>query len=197
MTYNAIGEGGLNAILTRRLDMKVASAAPAVAPEMFPGVTLENDRPEWGYLKGELRASTYIIMSPVVGQVCSAQFLVPAKSETLAVITRIQLVSGTVYLGRAVTLGGGIFPWTNAQTYPSDFRWQAKGTSLTAEVITNAAAPTTHGDLGILTTNVREWNTPIVIRPGSSLIITPRGANLGFDINVSWYERQPTPSELA
>jgi hypothetical protein len=79
--FNEIDEGGLNGILSRRLGMPGGSPAPSLAPEIMPQIVLESDRPEWGWLKGEMRCAGRFSVAALAGNYGYVQFYNPPSSS--------------------------------------------------------------------------------------------------------------------
>lgn len=194
--FNEINEGGLNQVLSRRLGMQGGAPASACAPEVFPTLTLENDRPEWGYLKGERLCSTQLFRAAVAGQFSSVQMYLPANSNTIAVVTKLQVLNANQSLvSRLTGISGGIGPWTAQGTATRDFRWAANRTSVIVETIANVAQPANTA-LALFNFNAQELADPIVIVPGTALAVIGNVVNQAVSVNVAWYERPVLPGEL-
>jgi hypothetical protein len=195
--FNEINEGGLNQILTRRLGMQGGASAPGVAPEVFPVLTLENDRPEWGYLKGERTCGKYDAVNAVAGQFSIAQLYLPSTSNEVAVITNIQRHTGADFsIARLVGIGGGLGGFAARTTATRDFRWNGERTSLILERTNNVALPTRFPDLFGFTAVQTSFTEPIVITPGTGLGLFGIAVNTTIVFSVQWRERPANPGEL-
>ncbi len=198
--FNEIQEQGLNTILSRRLAMKGSSAAPSVAPELFPNLTLENDRPEWGWLKGEMLCANRITRAAVAAQFTAAQLYLPSTANAIAVVTSITNWTGNALrFGRAVGIGAGLTGWTAAASSNNarDFRWRPQTSQVIAETNANALPVNTFGIFGrLFGIGLLEYTDPIVIVPNTSLVLATDVVNEPLDFVVSWYERPAVPGEL-
>jgi len=199
--FDNIGEFNLDQVLARRLTTPGGAVAPTVAPELFPGVTLENDRPEWGYLKGEMLVSNRVTRAAVAGQFSMIQLYLPSTARTIAVVKRVtNWTSVGLALSRGVGISAGLGGWVaaNPSSTARDFRFQANRCSAIIETNANVAGPTTFGrftrmfGVGILT-----YDQPIVITPGTALIFQTDLVNEALDVCIDWTERGAQPGELA
>lgn len=195
--YDEIGEYGLNQVLTKRLTTPGGSVAPTVAPELFPNLVLENDRPEWGWLKGERTAACFLTRAAVAGQFGAAQLYLPSTAQTIAVVTSIKSAnSNEINLARLVGIGGGLAGWSALTPGTTDFRWPATQTQVLVETTANAVQPSQHATLGRLNaTNTGHYGN-IVIAPGTALGFVTNAVNLALWVIVTWYERPVQPGEL-
>jgi len=196
--FNGINEGGLNNILSQRLGVKGSAAAPAVAPEVFPNLTLENDRPEWGFVKQEYHRGVYRFSSAVAGQYNFIQLYIPTTEQSVAVVTRIrQHDSQQIQIGRGpinAAIGAG---WTLINGVDRDMRTVNSGKAVQVAVNTTASA----GTFGVFAASVAAtdpWDEPIILGPttGSALIIRNNLVNNTLSIDIQWYERTALPGEL-
>ena len=195
--FNEILEGGLNQLITGRLGMKGGAAAPAVAPELFPTLNLENDRPEWGYLKGELLAAKQVFVAAVAAQFGAAQIYIPSGNNLIAVIENISpLVASTANISRIVGIGGGVAGWAAATVATRDFRWPGERTGVVVETRTGVANPSTFPQLAQMSSASGQFNQPIVIAPGTGVVVACTVVNQVLSFNLSWRERPALPGEL-
>lgn len=177
--------------------MQVGSAAPAVAPEIFPTMALEVDRPEWGRLKGERLCSKYQLQGAVGGQFTALQLYLPTTSQEVAVVTEIKNANATViHIARMVGIGGGVAGWTGRTTATRDFRWGGQATSCILESGNFAALPARFPDIGAIRFDGDTFREPIVITPGTSLCIYAPTVNQAALLSIHWYERPGQPGEL-
>jgi len=196
--FNAIGEFGLNEVLTKRLTTPGGSNSPSVAPELFPVLALENDRPEWGYPKGELRCGRLVNSGAVAGEFSAVQLYLPSTARSIAVVHQITSFTANVMnIGRGVGIGGGQVGWTAAATCTVDFRWAANRTQLIIETNDTAVAPSLNFAIAQLQQVDQRYDWPIIITPGTSLILVGSTVNQALSANVCWMERGAQPGELA
>lgn len=196
MIYNGVNEGGLNALLARRLQVQSGAPAPACAPEIFPNLTLENDRPEWSYLKGEVLCQRHVAANAVAGQYSAIQLYLPATANALVVVTSIvHRALGTLTFGRAQGIGAGLGGWGAYNTATRDFRWPANRTQGIMEITANVAIPSLNFALGILPGG-ESLLEPIVIVPNTSLCLYTQAVATGLSLDIAWYERPALPGEL-
>lgn len=195
--FNEIQESGLNQILTRRLDIKGDVPAPAIVPEIGPQLVLENDRPEWGFLKGERLAARWVSVAAVAAQFGAVQLYLPPASREVVTIQRITFLNAnSVSLAEATVIDGGLVGWVGTATQVRDFRWPASATALVISTTTNVAQPSNFGVLAQAATSQAEIVEPIIITPGQSLMIYANVVNQALAMNIYWRERVGTASEL-
>jgi len=195
--FNQVNEGGLNQILTRRLGMQGGASAPGVAPELFPVISLENDRPEWGYLKGERICGRNVTVAAVAGSFSFMQLYLPSTSTEIAVVTSIANTgSSSIGIARGVGIGGGVGGWIAQTVGTRDFRWNGERTSCLLERNSGAALPSLFPAFGLLTTTKLLYQEPIVITPGTSLILFGNALNTAIVAELAWRERPANPGEL-
>lgn len=189
--FNEILEGGLNQAITRRLGMKGAAPLPAVAPELFVGMTLENDRPEWGFLKQELLYGYVVTVAAAPGAYSTVALQMPlVASNMIAVIESVQARTQTAFLGfRAayeapgVQVNGGSRDQRNTQTS----RVQVTPGSISAlpsRLIDQIGANTTE-------------RNPVILSPSTDYLHIVGGTiNTALTVAVTWRERTAQPGEL-
>lgn len=198
MIFNEIAEQGqLSQVLQRRLNMLGAAPAPALMPEIAPTLNLENDRAEWGWLKGERRMQRLVSINAVAAQFGAAQLYIPSTTRVLAVVNHIRVFNANVLnITRLQGIAGGIAGWAAIATTSVDFRWGAQGSSCLLETVTNAVQPAGNGIIGRLNATGMTLNQPIVIAPGTALGIYADVANQIVQFEIGWYERPALPGEL-
>lgn len=190
---NQINDGGwFTQLLMRRLNMTGDAPAPALMPEVGPVLTLENDRPEWGALRGESRwgrrqncpasLGNFSLLSifnpPGSGLICTIE----QYQADAAVIVACGNASSIVSLGTIVTSGGGIKRDTR-QT----------GFGLTWYSSTNPISPLSPTwQLAANTIN----QAPFIIAPGGVFLMHPTATNTGMNACILWRQRPALPGEL-
>jgi len=195
--FNEIQEGGLNQVLTRRLDIKGDVPSPTVTPEIAPSLVLENDRVEWGWLKGERICGRDATQSAVAGQFSSIQLTNPVGSLVIITIERIQNYTAAVNaISRAQLLDGGLVGWSAITSAVMDTRWAAESTSLQVSRTANVAGPSTFAAFARLNGNNDALTQPIVISPGNSIMIVGTAVNTAIGVGIFWRERTAQYSEL-
>jgi len=195
--FDGIGEYGLNELLARRLTTPGGSVSGTVAPELFPVLTLENDRPEWSYLKSEGLYGRSIGVSAVAGQFSMAQIYLPTTARSLVVITGIQnWAANNISIARLVGISGGLGGWAARVTCARDTRRNGNGSAATLETNANVAQPTNFGDFATLFGANARYTAPIVIAPGGAIGIFPTVVNSALTASIEWYERPAQPGEL-
>lgn len=199
--WNEILEGGLNQALAKRLGMQTASPSPSVSPEIMAGLTLENDRPEWGYLKGEVLGSARAAQVAVAAQFSFGALSNPTGSNLIVVIEKIevQCPAGSAAIFRVRPVGS--VAGTPVTPQVRDTRWiigtGAARTAANMSVGTAAGlgleAPFAWAEVG----SRYEYNRPVILRPGSSCVIELGTANVGCNnFAFHWRERGALPGEL-
>lgn len=195
--YDEIGEYGLNQVLARRLTTPGGAVAPTVAPELFPTLVLENDRPEWSYPKGELRAGARVTLGASGGNYNALQLYLPSTARSICIVTDVFGNSGTggANVQRAQGIGAGVAGWIANVTQPADFRWPLQ-TQTILERYTGALAALGNGTIDRISSAGNNIKQPIIVAPGTALLLVTDIVNSALDITVRWYERTAQPGEL-
>lgn len=205
-TLGAIGETGLNQVLAKRLTTPGASVAPGVAPELFPGLTLENDRPEWGYLKGERLIGTEgTLQAAVLGQRSAFRFVNPLRSNVLVVFEHIESYLGTLD-NIVFAIAEDVTPLaTELATASFDARFRdnpAVGVHAQVQVTVGSWLIPPINAVSLfraiqVAAGVRYTLTkPIILRPGTLLEVAPSNDNVAIACSAIWRERRAQPGEL-
>lgn len=189
--YNEILEGGLNQVIVKRLGMQTGTAVPAVQPEMTMDLTLESDRPEWGFLKGEYR---YIVGRPLAAPAAGihAGLLLenPLNSGVLVVIEKFK--TNVVARVAFTTAGVGVIGNTGAGLR-RDGRQPLNGRVNWAELTTATAnLPNAHE---FTAANVYDDNV-YILSPGLNLYLHAQASATAMTVVVAWRERPVLPGEL-
>lgn len=192
--FNEIDESGLNSILVRRLGMQVGSPAPTVAPEIMPMLALENDRPEWGWPKGEMRCSGFFETSAVVGQWSLINFLNPTSSGVIAVIDHVSNVTGEDFEIARISFGTAVM---TVQQYAGvcdlRFRFRTMGLQTAGD---NRATKANQGIFDRLVGLQHTFEGAIIIPPGAVVQLQSVNVGVAIQANVRWYERPVNGGEL-
>lgn len=198
MIFNEINERGqLTQLLQRRLNMLGAAPAPSLMPEIAPTLTLEHDRPEWGWYKGELRRTRFVERGPVVGQFNTFQFYIPTDRRNIAVVTSITSGQASpIRVGRSF-IGGGLVGYVAESSTGRDFRDRSTGGAVLCERTNNIAQPAGVETFTLLSGVGATFREPIILAPsGVSLFVFNDFANNQIVFDISWYEREALPGEL-
>jgi hypothetical protein len=195
--FNEISEGGLNQILNRRLAMEGYSPSPTLAPEVMPGLVLESDRPEWGFLKGEqLLGFSQSLGAGGAGAFGQAWFTNPTGSNTICVIERVSAHTtgnhAIIRIARSVDAGAIVGTLQN-NTW-RDTRWAIPGVLQVRTVITTLPA-LTYRTLAQATPSF-PYDEPIVLGPGTTCHIYGETAATAFAFSCAWTERVALRGEL-
>ena len=189
--------GPLNQILQKRYGIKGQAPALFMASEFFPMLSIENDRPEWGFLKGERWGGCDISDAAVGGQFSHAGISNPSGSGVLAVCRYIWPYSTIDLMVR--TLAN--VAWDLAVNCPvQDLRYgvglrstvQAVNLTQVAQAGTGLARFDFSG-AGAITFPI-EFR--IVLPPGAACLISPATAGVAVQGHFQWYERAAEPGEL-
>lgn len=185
-------------ILRLVLGIEGGSPAREIATELFPNLTLENDRPEWGVL-GDTRfafgrAAAINVVGPISINLSNA-----AGSDTLVVVTRGRgtLDNNTPGVG---TLRWGIGAASNVTTDHGGQRFAdtrvPPGTT-TAQPDTRVQSFAGVNALAIKDEVLTEGNVftnqefrgPIILSPGFSAVVQHDLPNITLHASFEWYER--------
>lgn len=192
---NEIQVGRYNAILHKLLAMQEGAPSPLLAPEIFPVIQLEHDRPEWAFLGGEKLCVGQISEAALVANYSYVYITNPVGSGTLVVIERIlsSEADNTHYFGSGLGIAptafgaqidsrSGIFPTAIASTAGFD-----SGTAV--------ARPGSLLTFIWMLRGVAMDMFPVVLIPGAFLAIAGNVVNRGVNISFYWRERTLEPSE--
>jgi hypothetical protein len=196
--FNEINEGSLNSIVSRRFGMKGAAAFPAVAPELFPNITLENDRVEWGFLKGERIFARAINVNAVGAQFSHIQIRM-ASRNMIAVIERVISNTANQCSILRANADGGLVGWVGGVGVARDLRDTQTGSG--SEIATlNSALAATGSSMGILNAVGQQIEPGIVMAankvPLQSVIFAANTVNQAMNLTLFWRERAALPGEL-
>lgn len=191
--FNEVADKGqLNQVMQRRLNMTGAAPAPSLMPEIGPVLVLENDRPEWGFLKGEFAWSQRLrAAAPGAGNHAMYYLENPANSGVLAVVSLVYcsvlariVATGTLPASTLLSSLGG---------RPRDTRQPGLSRVRAADAtIPTANIPATGYELAG-GTQLRE---PFVIAPGGWMLVISDVAATAMTTSSSWTERPAMPGEL-
>lgn len=205
--FMGIGESAFDQILTKRLVGPGGAMAPSAAPELFPVIVLESDRPEWPYLYGGRRiAGTFDVAGGGAGLFSTVRLRNPANSSCLAVIERVEFLvnaATSVTLIRSVDageLGGAVV--TGAHL---DFRVVQDGLGGPGSQVVGSSEALAAAPLNALT--VWRWaSVPanviqervalgIVLAPATAINLRCQTDNIRLAGTIMWRERFLNPTE--
>jgi len=194
--------------LARRMmgeDLELSTVAPEIALEM----TLESDRPEWSFLKGEQLWQTIPVQVAAVAAQNGFVQLFNASKDRICIVTGCsfrKVTGGTITLALTSTIRGASF--SGAQ--PRDTRWNSPivpTLALTARDQLSCSQGTSIGfgtdsqisQDDVVTANVSQAyrNFPIlVLAPGTGCLVSSSTVNEVFAAWFFGYSRQAKPEEL-
>ena len=192
--FNEIDEGGLNGILSRRLGMPGGSPAPSLAPEIMPQLVLESDRPEWGWLKGEMRCAGSFSVAASAGNTSYVQLYNPPTSRSIVTIDYIENnVADDIVVRRHDT--SVVVAGTLVYGGVADLRFRFRTMQLQTSTV-QGAIPASQGTFAALNATLHPWDGAIVMPPDSLVIVAGATTNTVCSFNVRWYERVAQQGEL-
>ena len=207
---NEIQVGGYNGLLNKLLSMKEGAPAPTLAPEILAGFILENDRPEWAFLKGERLMGLVATQTTVADQRVLA-LCNPVGSGLLVVVDQANCMLDDA--GNAVErilwcVGNSTLPGNIFGPQPRDSR------IMLPAFVGAATSPVFAGSLvgaggyfGIQhdligsplatgATTLSRLMSPVVLAPGSALgVVNSVAGTMTMFASWHWRERVLDPAE--
>jgi len=170
-------------------------------PDLNAAFVLENDRPEWGFLKGERRFAGTASEGAVPGDFAQFQIRNPVASGMISVITLMQ--------GHNNTAGASQFELRLAATEGTrsagaigavDTRW-GTGAARIATVIESENVDALTGTVIFRSSYANRsvpalFPFPIVLAPGTSIFVVDILANSISQLSIVGYERALETYEL-
>lgn len=200
--FNLAGDQALDQVLVRRLLMPGGGVAATVAPELMPGIVLESDRPEYGYLRGESRYGYGGNVSAGGAGIRSSCSLMNVTTNMLVVLQSICLVtaSGSVQIRVRRQSPGTTIVGANDPGISLDTRAQGNVNNMrpsAANVNRNSTLASSAIGLVSLQPSGFEYSQPIMLGPGGWVTVQPDSDNVAItSFYFSWRERPLNPSEL-
>lgn len=187
-----IERGQFSTLLRRYLGMTGESfVADELAPEVSPVLTLESERPEWAFLKGEKLVSWATTLSPAAGQTATFRLRNPTNSGVVGIIYEI-ILSSQLLFNAAITKGVATTDLaTTSGVVPRDTRWPTQGAALLASFEANAAVGGNAYAQAWMNIGDRwHFQQPLILTPGTHV-----GAVTNTDpgtaiITISWLEKR-------
>ena len=184
-------KGQLAQVIMRRLNMTGASPAPAIAPELFPVFTYENDRPEWGYLKGEYRfGRTETVAAPPAGEHAAfvvqnggnSGAIVVVKDICVTALATARIVQQQTFLASSPTTGVRRDSRQPSNSRTGFIPGRIAGASVTAGAV-------------LIPANTRT-EVEFIIHPGWELAVIAFNAAASMSASINWTERAAMIGEL-
>ena len=199
--------GRYSNLLRRALGMKgVTDVAGELSPEVSPTWAIEDNAPEWQYLKGVRLVGAAGGQGFVAGQSPRYQLVNPAGSGVLATVTFVALETVGVQAGFIIRFANSVLPnlTTVEQNGPRDSRWGIPGTSISPLIFSGENSASLHTAGFLLYSGIHhpegtvaEYTIPVVMAPGSSLLWGSTTQNITSLSSVAWSERGIAALELA
>jgi hypothetical protein len=195
---NQIGTGVFDSLVGRLLNMgqQQGGIIAAVSPELSATLVLENDRPEWCFLKNERCCAGMADVAANAGQVSRVRFRNPTNSGCLAVVEAIGLSFfvatlnyAAIYIGsNAADLGTA----ENKNVQRDTRTGSQKGACILSSDNTGVGA--NNGvQFELVSTsigNITFTALPVVLAPGGTLDINCGIPNVETVFAFRWRERE-------
>lgn len=196
---NEILEPRFGLQLSKMFGMQDRNPSGDVATEVFPNVTLENDRPEWKYLGGEKMCSVaFTVAAGGAGNKGALKITNLASSGTLIIVEQISV--GCFTAGTQFTIGrsnSGTVLANSITGGPRDSRWPEW---LANPTFQHSAKITWNYTVGSFLSRAmdlifssgsawHQWKVPVVLAPDSGLVLENNFANVEFSGAIHWRER--------
>lgn len=193
---NQIGTGAYDSLIGRLLNIgqQQGGILSSVSPELAAAIVLENDRPEWCFLKNEKCCSGFCDVAAAAAQRGLVRLRNPAASGCLAVV---EVAAATWFdalihwASLAVGTATVDFATAASGVVVRDSRQGGKPVCVLTSDNTGAAVSGTTCELE--STSVGQIlfiSPPIVLAPGGSMDFAGAGNNIEVSVNVRWRERE-------
>ncbi len=200
--FNETLAGRFNEVI-RRLHQVKQTPAPQISPEIFHGIILENDRPEYHSLHGGFLWAMRRVSGAVALNFSNVGIRNPTGSGLLVVVENISVdnAGAVTQAYNLRTRAQGTF----ASTATSFFRDSRRGFGGNCPVLVCDDNTTTgafgSGPLETITVLGGQsgepfLSTPYVLTPGFELIVAPNSVNQACDVDWAGYARPITDEEL-
>ncbi len=198
--FNQLGEYGLNQLIARRLTTPGPAPSPTVEPALFPTLVLENDRPEWGFTKGERLCAGAGGVAAVAAQYSEVSIANPSGSNMICTIESVSMLPGATSVAGLLTQSAlALAPFTGAVR---DARWVQPGSTSARPTCqpsagTSLVLPPDASILRIPSATFVTRDVSIIVPPGWQFVLVGITVNVGFTaFEVQWRERTAQPGEL-
>lgn len=204
--FNEILEGQLNQILVKRLGMKGGAPSPALNPEIWPGLVLESDRPEWKFLASERQFGSSFLETGTAGQLTVGGISNPGTSGCLVVIerlafevnttSRVEVSLATSLPTGAVNTKAAIIRDGRQRTGTSTFGGSVCLVRTGAQAVGTLVAGGVHVFAHPAGQMSPWFESPIILPPGVCLIWETDTNQVQTRHSIQWRERRGIPDEL-
>lgn len=190
--------GRYSELLRRAFGMKgQESVSGELSPEVSPVWVLEDDSPEWDFLKQVRGCAGAGIEIPAAGNAAVFRLRNPVGSGTIATVRTIEMSSGGAAEFRITRNLLGVELANVGVTVVPDFRWGQSGATTTTSLIFSSksnSAVLPAGDLMQIAT--RNSNRPVIYTP--QIVLVP-GTAIDFGLSTlatqctafcTWKERR-------
>lgn len=198
---NEIQAARFNDLLHKLLGMKEGAPSPQISPEIQPVIVLENDRPEYDFLRNVRRgASAGSTSSSAAAKFQQLSVVNPAGSGVIAVVTDINVMNSAHAPLVDVRLGCTVGAATGGTSRNLDLRFgnQALATSVFVEEVAAITGVVAYRARGPANASLFIPLT-IVLGPGNSVFFVDITASAAAgeinQLNVAIRERAIEPSE--
>jgi hypothetical protein len=164
-------------------------------------IVLENDRPEWGFAGGEVRASGLVTFNAIAANTNSAMLHNPLGSGVLGIVERVQAsypaVSAVTRLWEAfIANGADLATSFQANVVNRDTRGLATVGDSVALLLSGvsqvapAGSGRQFGQVHVPAGGFFDvWPGPTMLAPGTGIILDEGVVNMAVNYNFSWRER--------
>jgi len=155
---------------------------------MSPAIVLESDRPEWGWLKSENRFAARLFIAAAVGNFSTMVLENPFRSRVLIVLEAI--LSTSVAQEVFIRAEEPAALPASVMGVPLDFRSRVAANSIgKVNAVATAALLGTEICAVMIGQTVPKFDIPIIVSPGSRLILCSTLTNVALNASFVWRER--------
>jgi len=188
--------GRFSSLLRRVLNMKgVSDVSSELSPEISPVLTLESERPEWEFLKGQKLMSVVFAGRSVAGQNSAIRLRNPVDSGVVAVFPAGGIIVGITLNTSVILLERNTIQAALAEVIPSvarDTRYpQLAASALLASQGNNiAASGEAYWSIFLDDKAQTTVDVPFVLTPGFQLQLSSTSNALVLRGAFGWLERR-------
>jgi len=204
---NEINVGRYGKILGKILGLRERNPSGEIATEIFPNITLENDRPEWLFLANERLCRAGDEQSGVAGQVSACALTANVNTNVLGVVDHFLISTNSAQLIQ-VGLAAALLATVNNcrildardPKYVNDDPLQCTlQSSKSTTATTFLSANRTIAEIRLPTNGTMRFDGPFILFGGpasTSIVVQGTTANTAIGVSWAWRERTIDPSEL-
>lgn len=199
--FNEILAGRLNLTLRKLLNMKGEAPAPQVGGDIVAGIILENDRPEWKYLGGELMAWAPAQKTGAAGNYSHLVLLNPSGSGVICVVEELLIsnpdaaaVGFWIMENSSTTVSGNYYGRARDQRFVNKNPSQ-RASCQVASFNDPAIQGYYCGFIRIQAGSNGRVQPGAVLYPGQRIMAVPNAQNTSVEWTAFWRERQFEASE--